>query len=416
MANKRVFIWIAAAVAVLCILLTGLALLFSAAFVPGLYYVYSELTSEDREIKYPPEILDGNEDRLADLTVIGLPLSPLWEYQAPRPIERPPLYRASQVILIGDKNFWSVNVVSGEEQWRYASVRRIDASYSDNVLVVDSVLAFQMLPSPGPLYTVDLKTGHDRWETQSIVRWLGSDHKGRLFVGTSDAYQAVDAASGQVLWVSDIGPEERGGATILYDPSLGELHVEDENGTPIVLDSGTGDLRRQLSRELLGGGARMAVNGGILYVRQTNPAALSAVDSRRSRILWTKSYPAPTRMFEPLIYGNGLYIATREGTLLAINRHTGDTLWQYPRGTESPTPMELLSNPVVLDGIVYGIFSDARLRGFNAATGQEIGHIEFVDVANVPYTDLTVPGLAASDNMLFVSLGKTKLYAFEVIP
>jgi outer membrane protein assembly factor BamB len=194
------------------------------------------------------------------------------------------------------------------------------------VLVVDSVLAFQMLPSPGPLYTVDLKTGHDRWETQSIVRWLGSDHKGRLFVGTSDAYQAVDAASGQVLWVSDIGPEERGGATILYDPSLGELHVEDENGTPIVLDSGTGDLRRQLSRELLGGGARMAVNGGILYVRQTNPAALSAVDSRRSRILWTKSYPAPTRMFEPLIYGNGLYIATREGTLLAINRHTGDTL------------------------------------------------------------------------------------------
>jgi outer membrane protein assembly factor BamB len=120
-------------------------------------------------------------------------------------------------------------------------------------------------------------------------------------------------------------------------------------------------------------------------------------------------------MFEPWIYGNGLYIATRDGTLLAINRHTGDTLWQYPRGTESSPPVELLSNPVVFDGIVYGIFSDARLRGFDASTGQEIGHIQFVDVANDPLLQRTVPGLAVSEDMLFVSLGKTKLYAFKAV-
>jgi hypothetical protein len=69
---------------------------------------------------------------------------------------------------------------------------------------------------------------------------------------------------------------------------------------------------------------------------------------------------------------------------------------------------------VVLDGVLYGIFSDARLRGFDLATGQEIGHIQFVDVSDVSY-DVTVPGLAASEDMLFVSLGKTKLYAFKTI-
>jgi outer membrane protein assembly factor BamB len=120
-------------------------------------------------------------------------------------------------------------------------------------------------------------------------------------------------------------------------------------------------------------------------------------------------------MFEPWIYGNGLYIATLEGTLLAVNRHTGDALWQYPRGTESPPPIELPSNPVVFNDIVYGIFSDARLRGFDASTGQEIGHIQFMDVANDPLLQRTVPGLAVSEDMLFVSLGKTKLYAFKAV-
>jgi outer membrane protein assembly factor BamB len=415
MANKRVPIWIAAVAGVLCLLLAGFTLLFSAAFIPGLYYVYSELTSQDKEIEYPPEILDGNEDRLVDLNVIGLPLAPTWEYQSPGPIDRPPQYKAGHLILKGGKFLRSVNARSGREEWYYESTRRIYAPYSAEIVVTAEVVAFQTYLWPSTLQIIDLETGLYRWETQSIVRWLGSDNKGRLFIGTSDDYQAVDAASGQVLWVSDIGPEDRGGATILYDPSLGELHVEDETGTPIVLDSGTGDLRRQFSRELFGGGAPMAVTDGILYVGERNPDVLSAVDGRRSRILWTKSYPAPAYMFELWIYGDGLYIATREGTLLAINRHTGDTLWQYPRGTESPPPVELLSNPVVFDGIVYGIFSDARLHSFDAATGQEIGYIQFVDVSNVPL-DLTVPGLASSDKMLFVSLGKTKLYAFEATP
>lgn len=120
-------------------------------------------------------------------------------------------------------------------------------------------------------------------------------------------------------------------------------------------------------------------------------------------------------MFKPVVHENALYIRTLQGALLAINRHTGDIQWEYPFYSDSTAPLKLLSNPIVFDGIVYGIFSDARLRGFDAVTGQEIGHIQFVDVANDPLSQRTVPGLASSDNMLFVSLGKTKLYAFEVI-
>lgn len=414
MAKKRVPIWIVAAVGVLCILLAGFVLLFSATFIPGLYLVYTEFTSEARDIEYPPEVLDGNEDLLANLNVIGLPLSPTWEFQSPGPIDRPPQYKAGHLILKGGKFLRSVNARSGREEWRYESTHRVYAPYSNEIVVTAEVVAFQTYPWPSTLQIIDLETSLYRWETESIVRGVGSDNEGRLFIGSPDGYQALDAASGQVIWVSDIRPI-RGGSPILQDPSLDELYVVDDTGTHMVLDSEAGGLRRKLKGGLSGGDAPVVVSRGVLYVTGGRPESLSAVDGRRNSLLWTKSYASPTHMFKPWVHGNGLYIPTRQGTLLAINRHTGDTLWQYPRSTESPPPIKLLSNPVVLDGIVYGIFSDARLRGFDAATGREIGRIQFVDVSNVPL-DLTVPGLASSDTMLFVSLGKTKLYAFEVIP
>lgn len=99
MSKKRLSIWILAVAVSLCILLGGFVLLFSATFIPGLYLIYSNVLSVERGIEYPPEVLDGNEDHLVHLNMAGLPLSPIWEYQAPGPIECPPLYRANQVIL-----------------------------------------------------------------------------------------------------------------------------------------------------------------------------------------------------------------------------------------------------------------------------------------------------------------------------
>jgi outer membrane protein assembly factor BamB len=415
MAKKRVSIWIVAAIGVLCMLLTGFILLVSATFIPGLYLVHSELISEDRDIEYPPEVLDGNEDLLANLNVIGLPLSPIWEYQSPGPIDRPPQYKADHLILKGGKFLRSVDARSGHEEWHYESTRRIYAPYSDEIVVTAEAVAFQTYLWPSTLQVIDLETGLYRWETQSIVRGVGSDDEGRLFIGAPGGYQALDAASGQTAWVSDIRPI-RGGSAILYDPSFDELYVVDDTGTHVVLDSETGELRRRLRGELSGGDAPVVVTSGALYVTGGRPESLSAVDGRRNSLLWTKSYPSPSHMFKPVVHENVLYIRTLQGALLVVNRHSGDIQWEYPFHSDSTARLELLSNPIVLDGVVYGIFSDARLRGFDATSGQEIGHVQFVDVANDPLTQRTVPGLASSDHMLFVSLGKTKLYAFEVTP
>lgn len=360
---------------------------------------------------YPQELLDGQEDRLADLVVVGLPLSSAWEYQAPTPIDRAPLYRAGHIVLHGHYEFWALKADSGIEAWRYWTGNRIDDSYPHDIVILDEVVAFQTIPAPSPLHVIDLTTGRDLWETLFIVRGVGTDDKSRLFIPELDAYQALDAVSGEVTWVSEVKPQIRTGFA-LYDPSTRELYGRDMNLTWVVMDGETGELLRELNGEMFGDGGPLIVNEGVLFCEEYSPDRLFAVDGRENKLLWTKDYSPAGSIFTPMAYENTLYTRTLSQALLALDLQTGDVQWQYPNGRASSTSLRLLSNLVVLDGVLYGIFSDARLRGFDPVTGQEIGHIQFVDVSEVSNA-VTVPGLAASEDMLFVSLGKTKLYAFR---
>jgi outer membrane protein assembly factor BamB len=361
---------------------------------------------------YPPELLDGNEARLADLTIVGLPLSPAWEYQAPGLIERPPLHRAGYVVVRGREDFWAVDADSGIEKWRYRADYGMFAPLPDISFLVDRVLAFQTYPS---LQAIDLETGLHKWETPLGVRGLASDYETRLFVASENTYQALEAVSGRVLWTSDVRPIERGESPIWYDSSAKELYAWEDTRILVVLDSHTGEVRRKLNRMLWDGSPLIVHNGVLLFGR--GPESLSAVDGQDNQPLWTKSYshsPGGVES-EPIVYEGVVYIRTTQEDLLAIDLYTGELQWRYPIVTGSTASGRLLSNLVVLRGVLYGIFSDARLRGFDPVTGQEIGHIQFVDVSEVSNA-VTVPGLAASEDMLFVSLGKTKLYAFKAVP
>jgi outer membrane protein assembly factor BamB len=366
--------------------------------------------------KWRIELTSSNQDRLADLAAVGLPLSPAWEYQAAEPIARPPLYSAGHVVLLLISRFdlWSINADSGNEEWRYESARPIDDSYLDDILILDETLAFQ---GPGflwpPLYVINLETGQKMWETPQHVVAFTSDGKSRLFVSDGSEYQALDAASGRVIWISEFRSDDVRSVSTRYDSSARELYVSSRS-TRAVLDGETGQLRRELSEDLFGDHDLIIVDNGVVYGDGNYTHPLFAADSRANRVIWTKNYRIFGGIFKPMVHNNILFIRDYQKALLAVNRQTGDLSWRYPPVSDSPASVGLLSNLVVLDGIVYGIFSDARLRGFDAANGREIGYIQFVDVSHAPL-DLTVPGLAVSRDMLYISLGKTRLYAFKTV-
>jgi outer membrane protein assembly factor BamB len=339
--------WLLATTVALCPLLVGLALVL--LFLSSGFSILSVFNMPTTGISYPPELLDGNEDRLANLVVVSLPLSPAWEYQAPGPIDRPPLYHTGHVVLTGDISFWAVNASSGAEEWRYSSTHRIDASFSDDVLVLDNVVAFCMLPSSGPLYAIDLQTGHDRWQTPMAVRGFDSDSQSRLFVVSTNQdrvakeYQALDAASGQMIWVSTVQPEGRSGF-VLYDPYAHGLYVWDATGaTFVVLDSQTGSMIRRLDNELLSHANSVFANDGIFYAEDSRPDRLFAVDSRENKLLWSKNYSLSWSMFKPIVHEDVLYTRTSQETLLAIDRHTGNIRWQYPFSPDPSSSTRVLS-------------------------------------------------------------------------
>jgi outer membrane protein assembly factor BamB len=398
--------WVLLAILGLCVL--------GVFFVVGVLFLSYKQPSSAR---YPPELLDGNEDHLANIDVVGLSLSPIWEYQASSPIDCPPIYRANHVILKGGNHLWSVNPSLGYEEWRYEDPHYIYTSFGDGVVVLDKVIVFQT-DTISELHAVDLETGQYLWETPWPVRGFISDGKSRLFVARAEGlvaveYQALDAASGRVIWVSEVRPDGRGGWS-LYDSSRREVYVRDDDFQWMVLNDGNGQVQKQLGDKLSSADDPILANNGILYIEKYCPRSLLAMDAREGKTLWAQDHPTLNNEFKPTVYKNILYTRTSQQILLAINLRTGDIQWQYPADSDPTTSVKLLSKPVVLDGVVYGIFSDARLRGFNVTTGQEMGYIQFANVPDVS-RNLTVPGLAASHQMLYVSLGKTRLYAFLAV-
>lgn len=107
---------------------------------------------------------------------------------------------------------------------------------------------------------------------------------------------------------------------------------------------------------------------------------------------------------DPYINAPRVYFGDSEGNLIAVHIETGELLWRFaPPTTGEEQKAKLVSNPVELNKVVYGIFSDATVRGVNKESGVEIGYIQFPSVSELQ-RQVTMPGLAASDRMLFVSL------------
>jgi outer membrane protein assembly factor BamB len=149
----------------------------------------------------------------------------------------------------------------------------------------------------------------------------------------------------------------------------------------------------------------------VFFALKSSPNILVAMDIDDRHVMWEYGISDPLQ--NPYIQGDRIYFGDSEGRLVTVDIKTGEPLWQF-----APLPMaegqtiKLLSNPVKLNRIVYGIFSDATLRGLNEENGIETGYIQFPSVSQLRW-QVTMPGLAASNHVLFVSPGYHKIYAFD---
>lgn len=190
----------------------------------------------------------------------------------------------------------------------------------------------------------DIGAGSAR--TRQIMAPVVADN-GRIFVLDGEAtVSAVDAASGQIAWKTDIKPSETERRRSMFSLSF-------DGGS-----NGGGGF---------GGG--VAVGAGKIFVA-SGYRLVTALDQATGAVVWTTPVDVPIHG-APTFSGGRVYVVDVENQLLVFDAATGQQAWTF-RGIPEPARVMRASSPAVTGDTVIAPFSSGELVAFRASTGQGI--------------------------------------------
>ncbi len=291
------------------------------------------------------------------------------------------------------------------------------------------------------LYAIDLKTGKQRWkfETPFMVRSSPTVHNGAVYFGNDDGiFYCVDARTGKEKWHFKAEGEIISSANIVdgriifggYDSKVYCLSLEGKllwefltegrvhatlavvEGRALVagcdaflrnIDIKTG---KELGKVDLGSytGASPAVIGHACYLG-TFGEQVVAVDWHAEQPLWY--YEHPERKFPYLssaaVTDKAVYIGGRDKIMRALERATGNTLWEHR------TKSRIESSPAVSGKRVYVGGGDGKVIGLGLMSGK----VEWQYDTGAPITASPAIGngclvIGNEDGVIFCFSGKAK--------
>jgi outer membrane protein assembly factor BamB len=217
----------------------------------------------------------------------------------------------------------------------------------------------------------------------------------RVYVlGAMGVLQALDTATGRVLWRKDyvgdfnasVPSWGMAGAPLVDGNRLICLVGGEPDAKVMALDKFTGEeIWRSLSSDWEPGYNQPTIidAGGTRQLIIWHPKAISALDPDTGKVLWEIEHNVQMGMVVPTPVRSGpfLFFTSQWGgaRMLTLDEHkpAATLLWRGP-GEQDPemtrdTPNTLnsvISTPVIDDGYIYGIDNDGQLRCLEAATGR----------------------------------------------
>ena len=220
--------------------------------------------------------------------------------------------------------------------------------------------------------------------------------------------RAVDAASGEQMWVSEVS---RSGFPLFFPLTAvgSNLYVSDDQQVH-ALDGTTGELVWSFH---VGTQVPPTASGGVTYFVELERSEdelvyvlIYALDESTGTLLWSykADYAALGFPFPPLVVDNVVYLAARE--LEALDTSTGQRLWSYdvnyPQVSTVVNGMVFvinilgslyvldaetgalvwsredwqLSSVLVVDGVLYADSHDGYLHTLDARTGEPIWSVD----------------------------------------
>ena len=266
------------------------------------------------------------------------------------------------------RTLWTADTGAGTDEQRLALEPRVDG---DTVYVADG---------EGEVRAIAADTGRPRWKVDLDLPVSGGPGvgDGLVLVGTSDGeIIALGAQSGDERWRSRVSSE------VLSVPAAaqGVVVVHTIDGKVFGLEAATGAERWRYEREVpvltLRGTGSPVLSGGIAYVGMSG-GKLVALRIDNGSLIWELDVTVPGGRSElerladidgdPLVFGGGIFVATYQGDVAAIEQRSGRVAWRRKVSTYSRMAVDLKGLFVSdAEGVVWGL----DVRSGNARWSQD---------------------------------------------
>ena len=255
-----------------------------------------------------------------------------------------------------------------EEEARTKTVWEADVGGSVNTFVsaptvADGTVYVSNHDGPPYLYALELWSGQELWtyddhelgESPTIVDDV-------VYIsGRDGVVVALDADSGSVEWTADIGESSESAGTV----AEGFVYVGSEDNHLYALDSATGDEQWRFET-----GSSVAstptVLDGVVYVG-SNDGHLYAVDASSGDEKWrfdTGEFTGSATVADGTVFVGG-----QGGELFALDSASGEEVWRFEETELDEDLFPRISDPLVVDGVVYVASTDGqdgRVRALDA--------------------------------------------------
>lgn len=256
-------------------------------------------------------------------------------------------------VLSYDGRVHTLDAASGEPLWTFATggERRFEARGLHGTLprqqtIADPYDVYLSSPavaggvvfvgsSDGHVYALDAALGTLRWKqrTGDVVHASPAVADGRVVVGSWDGgLYAFDAGTGAPLWRVQTGVDpamhnQQGfqGSAAIVD-GVAYVGCRDAHVYAFELASGRERWRHSTGASWVVGSP--AVADGVVYANTSDSSLVLALDAASGKPRWQRTLAA-YQFASPLVAGTVLLVGVLDGTLVALDRTSGELLWTF---------------------------------------------------------------------------------------
>jgi outer membrane protein assembly factor BamB len=262
--------------------------------------------------------------------------------------------------------------------------------YATPIVVGDSVFAFTRRDGNEVMAALDAATGKEHWKTAypapytlisaTAAHGMGPKatplfYKNKLYsVGNSGIVSAFEAATGRLLWQKAApSNQETYGASVspIADDDVVIVHPGDA-GRLTALNANTGDVRWRWDGDAPAYASPIVVDlGGVRQVVSVTDRYVVGLSRTDGTLLWQR--PSPRLMhISPILHDDTIIVSGRKEGLTAFKPIKRDGTWTTEVVWETKEVSIFLSNPVLVDDLLFGLSEHASGQFFtiDASTGK----------------------------------------------